>query len=242
MVEVTGVSYTGNNGFLLDYDVALVLSGARNLGLQILHDNDPHGPEVMHVGNIYEIQGRFRHLGAVVPFIDYPDISTYGRKISRRPWKEVRSLDHDIWIKSTTPKGQVPPMILKGPWEKTYTPECMALCYYEDDEELWSSDIIEGILSEWRAFIINGEIIDCRMYRGDWRAVPDREIMQRSVDEWPDSPLAYVMDFIVVQGQKTLALEVNDGWGVGAYGLRPDIYCTFLKTRWEEIMNTCRSV
>ncbi|VDG22736.1 Hypothetical protein [Lactobacillus delbrueckii subsp. bulgaricus ND02] [Lactiplantibacillus mudanjiangensis] len=62
-----------------------------------------------------------------------------------------------------------------------------------DDMEIWISDVVP-FLTEWRAFIINGKVIDVRPYAGDYHQHFDGEVLDQAVAGWSDAPAAYSLD------------------------------------------------
>ena len=59
------------------------------------------------------------------------------------------------------------------------------------------------MLSEWRAFVFNGQILDLRCYAGDFFLHPDPDIVRGMVRDYADAPVAYTLDVAVVPGGKT---------------------------------------
>ena len=47
--------------------------------------------------------------------------------------------------------------------------------------------------------------------------------------------MAYSIDFGVTSDGRTLLIEMNDGFGLSAYGLNKIAYCKMLEARWDEI-------
>lgn len=43
------------------------------------------------------------------------------------------------------------------------------------------------------------------------------------------------MDWGVTDDNRTLLIEVNDGYALGNYGLHPSLYAALLEARWHEI-------
>lgn len=46
------------------------------------------------------------------------------------------------------------------------------------------------------------------------------------------------MDFGVTEDGRTILIEVNDGYSLGAYGLEPTLYTRLLTARWAELNGT----
>lgn len=104
-----------------------------------------------------------------------------------------------------------------------------------EDERIWVSDAVQ-FAAEWRAFILNGEVIDVRPYIGDYHCSFDAAVLDSAVKAWIDAPVAYSIDIGVTQSKVTLIVEVNDGYAIGGYGLNPYKYATFLQARWQQLV------
>ena len=48
-------------------------------------------------------------------------------------------------------------------------------------------------------------------------------------------PSSYALDVGVLSTGETALVEVNDAYGIGAYGIAAEHYYTFLKARWDEL-------
>ncbi len=96
------------------------------------------------------------------------------------------------------------------------------------------SDVVEFI-SEYRAFVLDREILDLRHYKGDFRAYPDISVVESAVASYIDSPAAYGIDFGVTSDGRTLLVETNEAYSLGCYGLAPILYSTLLEKRWNEL-------
>ncbi len=99
-------------------------------------------------------------------------------------------------------------------------------------------DEFEILLSEYRVFIIDGEIIGCKNYTGDFEVLPDFKLIRQAVDSYKDQKKAYSLDFGIMSTGETALIEINDAFGIAPYGLETTKYLRLLQTRWDEIMNT----
>ena len=91
-------------------------------------------------------------------------------------------------------------------------------------------------VAEWRAFVRYGRVVDVRGYRGDWRYHYDSEVVERAVGAFSSAPAGYAMDFGLTSDGRTLIVEINDGFGLGCYGLDPVEYAKLLSARWCELV------
>ncbi|BAY40872.1 hypothetical protein NIES2111_52620 [Nostoc sp. NIES-2111] len=104
---------------------------------------------------------------------------------------------------------------------------------FENTEILCSEPI--NFLAEWRCFVRYDEILDVRIYKGDWRASFDYKIIEKAVKSYKSAPKGYAIDFGCTDKGETLLVEVNDGYALGAYGLFLLDYAKLLSARWAEI-------
>ena len=93
-----------------------------------------------------------------------------------------------------------------------------------------------GIVSEFRCFIIKGEVYDCRKYKGEFSAVPDFNMIQSCVNSYESAPVAYAIDFGVTDDGRTILIEANDGYSLGPYGFDSYNYTRMMILRWKQIM------
>lgn len=91
-------------------------------------------------------------------------------------------------------------------------------------------------VAEWRAYILDGTVIDVRPYAGDYHFSFDATVLDTAVTAWTDAPEAYSLDIGATQDGKTLIVEVNDGYALGSYGLSPYKYAAFLQARWQQLI------
>jgi len=118
--------------------------------------------------------------------------------------------------------------------------EELELFQYVDEMDGWDTDVFSSevvkIMSEFRCFVMNGEIYDCRKYKGEYSAVPDFFLIQECVEAYKSSPVAYAIDFGVTDKGETILIEANDGYSLGPYGFDSYNYTRMMILRWKEIM------
>jgi hypothetical protein len=106
----------------------------------------------------------------------------------------------------------------------------------EDSTKVWVSSTIE-FKSEFRAFILDGRILDVRRYKGEWWHSPSRKVVEAAVKRYKSAPRAYCLDFGVTKDRFTCLVEANDGYAFGHYGLHHVLLARMLAARWEELTN-----
>jgi hypothetical protein len=106
------------------------------------------------------------------------------------------------------------------------------------DVLVWASTPVD-FLSEWRCFVLEGELVGIGHYKGDPLRFPDSSVVKAAVGDYAlDAPAAYALDFGVVADSQTSLVEANDGFSLGCYGLGPLAYTRFLEARWRELIST----
>ncbi len=106
-----------------------------------------------------------------------------------------------------------------------------------DEFPVLVSEVLD-IISEYRCYIIDGELKGIKHYLGDIRIFPDIKIIDSAISKYKSQPCGYSMDFGVTSDGKTVLIECNDGYSLGNYGLEPDLYSTLLAKRWREIISS----
>lgn len=114
-----------------------------------------------------------------------------------------------------------------------------SLAPYPPDEDVWLSPVVD-FLSEYRCFVLEGQILDVRLYKGDWSKAPDRKTLEGAVAAWKTQPVAWTLDIGVTSKGDNLLVEVNDGYSFGNYGLLSTSYAQMLEARWGELVGTLK--
>lgn len=107
------------------------------------------------------------------------------------------------------------------------------------------------ILSEWRIYVCNHEIVDARNYSGNCCMIFNTLFVSFIITENKvrnDFPVAYTIDVGILNtpAEKTsgirgfisdnVVIEYNDMWAIGNYGIPNDLYVRLLKNRYFEII------
>ena len=109
---------------------------------------------------------------------------------------------------------------------------------FEDCRGYQISPRIE-MLSEWRAFVFNGQILDLRNYAGDFFLHPDPDTVRGMVRDYTDAPVAYTLDVAVVPGGKTVIVECHRFFSCGLYGFADYAKLPYMFSQeWFEMKNT----
>lgn len=219
----------------------LAHEGCRQLGLETeaftwvddvdekMHDL---GPDVGISGYIGDVWHALKRVGKDPPEpVDYPDelVAYLGRAVERTTVRAVRNTIKPIFVKPVEHK------VFTGFVHKCDGASRMRLVSCADDVPCWTSEVIDFV-SEHRVFVLRGEILDVRRYKGDWAVAPSRAIVEQAVAAWKSKPEACCLDFGVTRSSETLLVEANDGFSFGAYGLAATAYVRMISARWNQLV------
>ena len=89
-------------------------------------------------------------------------------------------------------------------------------------------------------FVYYDEIIDVRPYKGDWHYNYNPDVLDQIMNQftqWDERPMACSIDIGVTKDGRTLLIECNDAYSLGAYGLEDYKYAKLLSARWSQLLN-----
>lgn len=107
-----------------------------------------------------------------------------------------------------------------------------------NSEEVYYCKVM-NFISEYRCFVLDGELVGVKHYKGDFTKFIDMTQVHAAIAAYKNAPSAYTLDFGVYINEDvyggTALVEVNDFWAMGSYGLDPQIYKKMLVRRFNEI-------
>jgi len=176
------------------------------------------------------------HLGLSVPSVPtYPEAlhRFLGRKIWTSTIDRIASEPEEwpVFVKPLGDAKKFTGVLVRG------TGDLVGCGDMSFDTPVWCSEPIT-LLREWRCFLRYGKILDVRPYTGNWRTAFDPRVIEDAVQSWPEMPRGCGVDFGVDAEGRTVLVEVNDGFALGAYGLPPLLYARLLSARWTELTGT----
>jgi len=190
--------------------------------------------DAIFVGGINSVRSVFDSLGIEQPQIDNPHIHLpqyLGREVCEAVWSEVEQIsEFPFFIKPLEDHKLFTGYVVKSPHDLLH-----AKLRVKPESKIVLSECVEFI-SEYRCFVLEGKLVGCKNYTGDFRVLPDFNIIEDAIDAYKAQPTAYSIDFGVTSDRNTLLIEMNDGFGLSAYGLNKIIYCKILQARWDEIL------
>lgn len=191
------------------------------------------GSEVIVCGNIGDVRMALKLAGKRDPEnLDYPPHLEWmlGREIEVMPLEKVRDGTRKCFVKPVQQK-----LFTGLVWDPSDPRSRLLVAAYHDDTQCYVSDPVEFV-SEYRCFFKNNTPIGIKHYKGDPFVALDEYTYNRSVNCCKGKmPVAYVLDMGVTTDGKTLLVEANDAFAVGAYGLSGIVYARMLEARWKEL-------
>ncbi len=198
----------------------------------------PKDPEVLVVGHIEVVRGQVERIrGSKPPVLNYPEaLQPFAlRSLKLDKLGAIRN-DPTRWPVFMKPASDIKTFggrLVRGVRDLVATRDL------DDETPVWASEPVR-FRSEYRCFVMRGEVLGCRPYKGETLTFPHGGTVRHMVDTWKDSPKAYcldvgVADLPVAGHASTLLVEVNDAYSAGDYGLDSVMYGRFLETRWCEM-------
>ena len=89
--------------------------------------------------------------------------------------------------------------------------------------------------SEFRVYVLNGEVLDICRYKGDPMKFPATDAIREMVTKCSHYAAAFGLDVGVTSDGHTAVVELNDFCCLGNYGLRATDYARCIVARWSEV-------
>lgn len=225
--------YTSAQGFSrMGYDVIKFTTSdvANNIHLQIKSDDVVHG-------GILAIRNLIDKLGYAEPEIHNPH--THLLKYTHRTFEERKLKD----IIEEYANGYESPIFIKPLTQhKLFTgfvvnsfSDLIKMASYDGNVDILTSSV-SNFISEYRCFVDRQKLVGCKNYTGDFTVFPNFKTINDAITDYKGHPIAYSLDFGITDTGDTQLIEINDGFGLGSYGLNPIIYCKMIRDRWNEII------
>jgi hypothetical protein len=199
-------------------------------------DHLPLGDDPIIVGGIPVVKRALAQLGTPLRVeLDYPDSvrGFLGRRVWRGVLGDLSGLE-SVFVKPLDQKR------FKGVLVREFR-DRLEFSSQPDDLPVYFSDPFPFV-SEWRCYVVEGEMVQMCYYRGDAFCFPDPEIPRRilmAMQEAGEAPISFGIDVGVGLDGGTYLVEVNDGFALGNYGLPSIPYAHLIETRWRELRAFC---
>ncbi len=238
---VTKVYVAASYKGFIDYDQQLARQGFEMLDVatEIWRAGTPEpelSPSAMIIGGVDEVRRALHHVGKRTPaWNDYPPElgSLYGRRVWTTTWGELEATGGQ-WFVKRPGKSSFLPGVMTFPFKPTGEDTDWNSCHVSDDTVLLASEPVEFV-AEWRAFCVDGKVLDVRQYSGHWGHCCDANVVLVAAQSFRAPVRGYSIDVGLTNRGRTLVVETNAGHSLGAYGLRPDLYARLLAAAWSGV-------
>jgi hypothetical protein len=200
----------------------------------------PLARDTLVAGAVRIVEAAFAALGIAVPTADnLPScLAKYrGRRVWTSTWGELRAKcerhgpAEPLFVKPLRRNKSFPAFTIYHAADVASAPDL------SDSEEVLVSEYVVFV-SEWRCFVLRGEILDLCRYDGDVFRYPDAKVVKDAVADYnPIAPEGYGVDFGVLNDGRTVLVEVNEGYSLNPYGLEAMAYSELLEARWVQLAN-----
>ncbi len=189
-------------------------------------------------GDMDVMHGAMKQLGIEPPAPnDFP--ASLQPWLHRKVWRaSIRSLEQaleqgrEVFAKPAGRRKRFTGRVFTSPGDRYYLAGTSA------QEPLWCSDIVRW-LSEFRVYVVAGEVVSIHSYDGDASVGLDESSLREAIAAFTasgEAPAAYGIDFGVLDSGETALVEANDGYSLGAYGIDAEPYTRLLFTRWQQLL------
>ncbi len=114
--------------------------------------------------------------------------------------------------------------------------ELLRVAHIDDDVPVWASEP-RRFVSEWRAYVLRGEVLGVGHYVGDPLRFPDADRVRAFLAAYREAPVAFALDVGVLDDGTTDLVEVNDAYALGNYGIPSSLYVQMIEARWQQLVS-----
>ena len=186
------------------------------------------------IGCLDLLPGLVQHLGGALP-----EVSSYpaglrsergnGPMMTRGVLSEVNTFP--VFVKSVGTKQ------ISGFVAKSFEDLFMATAHLDENTPVWFGKPFDApVAAEWRAFVLDGELVHVGQYRGAPRHAWPASFRHylRVLERVGDMPRAYTLDFGVLTDDFGVFIECNPAAPAGLYGASPMVSSALHMATWEE--------
>ena len=189
------------------------------------------------VGTVDCVHGALKQLKAPIPSSDsYPEpIQKY---MHRRCWKSTLGKERDrysfgtpqpVFIKPSGREKCFTGLVVESEWD------FHRIGGVSSQEPVYCSEVVEWV-SEYRVYVVEGEIRSVDHYAGDGDQKLDLSVVEDALTTLAEGERAlagFGIDFGLLSTGETALVEMNDGFALGAYAISARDYTDLLIARWE---------
>lgn len=179
----------------------------------------------LFIGSVEFMKEVFNRVGKIVPCM--------------KPAQEVKQL----WISDAIDRVKSGQILFIKPVETklfsgmVFDKMCLSMIEkFPDETEVYVTEPFRSkIISEWRLYIQHNKIVDAKNYAGDFKITPNWSYAETILSREQFSS-CFTLDVAILENGETTAVEYNDMWAIGNYGIDNSLYYKLLRERYFEII------
>ena len=109
--------------------------------------------------------------------------------------------------------------------------DSFSLSNFKYNEFVQLSEEIE-ILSEYRCFVFQNELVGIKHYTGDFKIFPNISTIENMIKDFTNSPISYTIDVGIKDNGETIVIECHDFFSCGLYGFNDYKLLPLMFYRW----------
>jgi len=214
--------------------VAVARQGFEALGYDVVAQETAAADHDVAVGTVGFVRRALELRG-----VQAPEVTTlpgelapfFGRSVWRTTLGEIRQNDAPVFLKPVDDSKRFTGHVRGDPAQLSITAQL------PDATPVLASEVL-SFEAEWRCFICRGVCVGARQYAGPvFAPKPPASFVREMVSALGASAFAgYSLDVGLLAGSgQPVLVEMNDGYGLGAYGLEPVPYAQVLEARFIEL-------
>ena len=82
-----------------------------------------------------------------------------------------------------------------------------------------------------RCFVYQNKLVGLQNYSGDFTKFPNVDIINKMIDTYKSSPVAYTLD-VAIDKNNTVVIEVHDFFSCGLYGFNDHRILPYMFSKW----------
>lgn len=177
-------------------------------------------PDPIHATELLELEGRDWYINT---------------REQLNHWGHAGSTSYPIFVKPYTQLKKFTGFVAKSDKDFDLYPEVDW-----STTELFVTEVLENIVSEWRCYVLNGKVFACVNYSGDPLRFPSSSDIVKMIIVY-NTESSYSLDVAVRRKPDsteftTNFIEINDAYALGYYGGDVELYTKMLDLRWKEII------
>jgi hypothetical protein len=197
-------------------------------------DQLPLDPETVVHGSVGAVHRALARMGRELPDLHPapPALAPfYGRRVWEGTMAEARRQEGPVFLKPLRAHKAFTGYVRKGDLD-----DISRTAHLDDDFPVVLSEVVP-IASEWRCFVLDGRCVGARPYAGLYNApTPDPGLVHGCIEALGSgAPAAYSVDLARLVDGRTVVIEVNDAYALGAYGLPSIPYAQMIEARWGQL-------